>query len=193
MQSQHTGLSDRATIIGNPAIPPPFRQDLTGPPITSFRNTYYDFASNLSRNRFYGPGVNNWNASLIKDQSLSDRFKLQMRFEFYNLFNRVQFNQPDNLIGTRHLWHLELASRSARRHNRSPADSVRHETVVLIDSKCSCSQIRQERVIQRASVVVAPFVFAIDIISRSVKDQSLWSFCHLGGVLRIFSTWQNRP
>jgi hypothetical protein len=99
VQNQHTGLSDRAEIIGNPAIPAGHPRLQTGPPLSAFRNAYYDFASNLSRNRFYGPGVNNWNVSAIKDQSLSDRFKLQLRFEFYNLFNRVQFGQPDNLIG----------------------------------------------------------------------------------------------
>ena len=27
-----------------------------------------------------------------------ERLKLELRFEFYNLFNRPQFGQPDNLI-----------------------------------------------------------------------------------------------
>lgn len=99
VESQHTGLSDRAEIIGNAAIPAGHPRLQTGPPLNAFRNAYYDFASNLSRNRFFGPGVNNWNISAIKDQSLGDRFRLQLRFEFYNLFNRVQFGQPDNAIG----------------------------------------------------------------------------------------------
>ena len=60
----------------------------------------YDQASNLSRNKFYGPGVNNWNTALMKDQAISDRVKLQLRFEFYNLFNRVQFGQPVNTIAS---------------------------------------------------------------------------------------------
>jgi hypothetical protein len=29
---------------------------------------------------------------------IHERVKLDMRFEFYNLFNRVQFDQPDNLL-----------------------------------------------------------------------------------------------
>jgi hypothetical protein len=98
VESQHTGLSDRAEIIGSAAIPANHPRLQTGPPLSAFRNAYYDDASNLSRNHFFGPGINNWNMSLVKVQGISDRVKLQLRFEFYNLFNRVQFGQPDNAI-----------------------------------------------------------------------------------------------
>jgi hypothetical protein len=42
--------------------------------------------------------VNNSDAVLNKRVGIHERVKLDMRFEFYNLFNRVQFNQPDNLL-----------------------------------------------------------------------------------------------
>ena len=51
----------------------------------------------LGRNRFYGPGVNNWDMLLQKTLNLSERVNLQFRTESYNLFNRVQFGQPGNL------------------------------------------------------------------------------------------------
>ena len=35
---------------------------------------------------------------LNKQVGIHERLKLDMRFEFYNLFNRVQFNQLDNLL-----------------------------------------------------------------------------------------------
>jgi hypothetical protein len=35
---------------------------------------------------------------ITKRYGIGERMKLDMRFEFYNLFNRVQFNQPDNLV-----------------------------------------------------------------------------------------------
>jgi hypothetical protein len=54
-------------------------------------------AGNLGRNRFYGPGVNNWDRLLQKTLNLSERVNLQFRTESYNLFNRVQFGQPGNL------------------------------------------------------------------------------------------------
>ncbi len=96
--SQHTGLSDRATIIGPKTIPSGQGATQTGPALSSFERTPYDFASNLSRNQFFGPGVDNWNVVLAKDTPIRERLKLELRFEFYNLFNRVQFLQPDNLI-----------------------------------------------------------------------------------------------
>ena len=48
------------------------------------------------RNHFVGPGINNWDAVVTKTTSLGERVKLETRFEFYNLFNRVEFEQPDN-------------------------------------------------------------------------------------------------
>jgi hypothetical protein len=98
-ENQHTGLSDRAEIVGNPAIPAGSPRIQTGPPLSAFGLPDYDTASNLGRNRFYGPGIDNFNVSLLKTQSITEQVKLQMRFEFYNLFNRVQFGQPDNAIG----------------------------------------------------------------------------------------------
>jgi len=96
--SQHTGLSDRAELVGSTAIPAGAPRTQTGPPRSAFALPDYDTASNLSRNKFHGPGVNNWNVSLLKNQAITERVKLQLRFEFYNLFNRVQFAQPDNAI-----------------------------------------------------------------------------------------------
>ena len=96
--SQHTGRNDRATIIGPKTIPSGKGATQTGPALSSFQQTPYDFASNLTRNQFFGPGVNNWNLVLQKDTPIRERLKLELRFEFYNLFNRPQFAQPDNLI-----------------------------------------------------------------------------------------------
>jgi hypothetical protein len=45
-----------------------------------------------------GPGTVNTDLVLAKNQSITERMKMQLRFEFYNLFNRVQLAQPGNLI-----------------------------------------------------------------------------------------------
>jgi hypothetical protein len=47
---------------------------------------------------FTGPGLVNFNAALLKDTGITERLKLQLRFEAYNIFNRTQFAQPGNLI-----------------------------------------------------------------------------------------------
>src|SRR6516225_1618691 len=49
------------------------------------------------RNKFFGPGINTWDTVLQKTTRIFERMSVQCRAEVYNLFNRVQFNQPGNL------------------------------------------------------------------------------------------------
>lgn len=46
---------------------------------------------NTQRNQFRGPGYQNWNLSLFKNFSLSERMRLQLRLETFNTFNHLQF------------------------------------------------------------------------------------------------------
>jgi len=46
---------------------------------------------NTANGIFRGPGINNWDASLFKNTNLTERVRLQLRFEFFNLFNHTQF------------------------------------------------------------------------------------------------------
>jgi hypothetical protein len=45
---------------------------------------------------FRGPGFAQTDVSLAKATRITERMNLQLRFEFYNLFNRVNLNQVDN-------------------------------------------------------------------------------------------------
>jgi hypothetical protein len=47
-----------------------------------------------------GPGINNFNLSLLKKTALTEQLKLEFRGEAYNLFNRVQFGPPNTGITT---------------------------------------------------------------------------------------------
>jgi len=49
------------------------------------------------RNKFFGPGINDWDTVLQKTTRISERMSVQLRAVIHNLFNRVQFNQPGNL------------------------------------------------------------------------------------------------
>ncbi len=106
--SQHTGVSDRAELVGNTsdfagcsvngfplyeALP---SQTLTGVSYCAFANPDYNTASNLSRNQFYGPRYSNFDAALAKKTSITERVKLETRFELFNIFNHPQFYQPGN-------------------------------------------------------------------------------------------------
>jgi hypothetical protein len=98
VDTEHTGLNSRADIVGNPAIPSGFPRTQTGPPVTAFDIAPFGRPGNLGRNSFVGPGTINTDFVLSKDQSLTEQLRAQFRFEFYNLFNRVQLSQPGNDI-----------------------------------------------------------------------------------------------
>lgn len=44
---------------------------------------------NLSRNKFYGPGFGDVDLSLIKNIPVTERVKIQLRADFFNLLNRI--------------------------------------------------------------------------------------------------------
>ncbi len=53
---------------------------------------------NSPRSVCCGPGINNLDFSLLKDTSLTERFKLQFRAEFFNIANHAQFTKVDGNI-----------------------------------------------------------------------------------------------
>jgi hypothetical protein len=46
---------------------------------------------NLGRNTERAPGLRNWDVNAIKNINLTERFQLQFRAEFYNIFNTAQY------------------------------------------------------------------------------------------------------
>jgi hypothetical protein len=49
----------------------------------------------LPRNAFPGPGTYNWDTSLVKNITISERVTTQLRAQVYNLLNTPQFQNPD--------------------------------------------------------------------------------------------------
>ena len=47
---------------------------------------------------YYGPNYANADMVLLKNVRFSERFRMQIRPEFFNLFNHPQFRQPGNVI-----------------------------------------------------------------------------------------------
>jgi hypothetical protein len=47
-----------------------------------------------------GPGINNFDFSLLKRTDITERFHLEFRGEIFNLFNRVQFGMPNAQVTT---------------------------------------------------------------------------------------------
>jgi Carboxypeptidase regulatory-like domain len=99
VDTQHTGFAARPDY--NPAAtvtPSSTPRTQTGPLVGYFSDPPFGSAGNLDRNVFRGPGIGNTDFVTTKRISMGERIAIALRFEFYNLFNRVQFNQPDNMI-----------------------------------------------------------------------------------------------
>lgn len=50
---------------------------------------------NMGKNSLHGPGLYAWNVGLFKNLLFTERWRLQFRAEFFNVFNRANFNNPN--------------------------------------------------------------------------------------------------
>lgn len=90
--------ADRPDVVGPLQIQDPRKNGAAGP------NQFFDPSSfaveplgrigNASHNLFSGPGLNNWDFTLIKRATIKENIQLEFRSEFFNLFNHAQFDSP---------------------------------------------------------------------------------------------------
>jgi len=55
---------------------------------------------NLGRNAVIGPTFNNTDFSITKTTKLAENLRIQLRAEFFDLFNHANFGQPNNVVGS---------------------------------------------------------------------------------------------
>lgn len=55
---------------------------------------------NLGRNVVIGPGFHNLDMSLMKNTRLNERFRVQFRFEVFDVTNNANFGQPGRVVGS---------------------------------------------------------------------------------------------
>ena len=108
--------ADRPSIVGPVRIQDPRTSGCafgsgpgTGTPCSSQPNMFFNpnaFAfeplgqiGNARHDMFPGPGVNNWDFSVIKRTQIKERYSWEFRTEFFNVFNHAQFLNPDGNIG----------------------------------------------------------------------------------------------
>ena len=60
----------------------------------SFAAAAFHFGSEGS-NSLLGPGIENWDLAAIKNISFAERYKFQLRGEFFNAFNHTNFSTVD--------------------------------------------------------------------------------------------------
>jgi hypothetical protein len=92
------GANDRPNLVRDPRLSRRAPEQWFDPSAFAFPapGTF----GNAGRNILEGPGYRNVNASLVKNTSLNERLRLQLRAEFFNLFNHPNFNLPDNFLGS---------------------------------------------------------------------------------------------
>jgi hypothetical protein len=93
------GVDSRVNLTGNPVLPKGdrtiyrhFNVDVVRPP------TREEFGiGNAPKDPIRGPGANVWDVALYKNIpfSANEARRLQLRFEFYNLFNHASFQNVD--------------------------------------------------------------------------------------------------
>ncbi len=108
MSGQPIGIIDGNTFGGingheRPDVVPGVPQIFHNSPALGYINplAFADPAGNfgnLGRDAVYGPGFWNIDFSLTKDTALTERLKLQLRAEFFNIFNHPQFALPGGSI-----------------------------------------------------------------------------------------------
>jgi hypothetical protein len=70
-----------------------------GLPLSPFYDPCNGTVGNVRRNSLIGPGLAQWDMSLIKATQITERVNLEFRWEVYNLFNRANFYYlPNNVL-----------------------------------------------------------------------------------------------
>jgi len=93
-------------LVGNPYSNPGPRIDPTNGVATGATNLAafttstpaFGTQGDAGRNSFFGPHYYETDMALMKNIHITERFRLQLRAEAFNLFNRPQFNQPGGVI-----------------------------------------------------------------------------------------------
>ncbi|HEV2401154.1 MAG TPA: TonB-dependent receptor [Candidatus Sulfotelmatobacter sp.] len=89
---------DRPNLIGNPYV----AFDPLGPYLnpSAFARPLPGTYGNLARNAFSGPGLNDFDMSIVKTQQIFREWRLRLRAEFFNVWNHPNFANPSTTFGS---------------------------------------------------------------------------------------------
>ncbi|HEV2246820.1 MAG TPA: carboxypeptidase regulatory-like domain-containing protein [Terriglobia bacterium] len=100
------GCPDRPNVLGSVTKADPRSSSYTNTVLGLGSQDHYYFdpnsfapetpgvLGNAGRNFFHGPGINNTDLGIYKDTKITEKTKVELRFEFFNVFNHTQFNNP---------------------------------------------------------------------------------------------------
>jgi hypothetical protein len=87
---------------------------------TSFAAPAAGTIGNVGRNILYGPNLFVINASVSRLFNITERFKLTLRGEAFNLTNTPQFDQPDTTFGNANFGQITTANNNAQSVKSNP-------------------------------------------------------------------------
>ena len=67
----------------------------TNPGFGCFDPTLFGTLGNAKRTQCCGPGINNFDITILKRTNITESKYLEFRTDFFNIFNHTQFNTPD--------------------------------------------------------------------------------------------------
>jgi len=121
------GCPDRPNAVGPVQVYNPRNTNLvnaTHGGTTSNSNYYFNpnaftpevhgVLGDAGRNYFHGPGLNNFDFALFKDTRITESTKIELRFEFFNIFNHAQFAQVGTDINSTSTFGRATASLAPR-------------------------------------------------------------------------------
>jgi hypothetical protein len=92
------GANDRPHVSGDPSLGDPDQTQWFH--TAAFSLPAFGTFGNAGRNILDGPGYANVNVALLKHVRLGAATRLQLRAEAFNVFNRTNFDLPDNYFGS---------------------------------------------------------------------------------------------
>jgi hypothetical protein len=98
----HTGIGlDRPNTVGNPNLA--MNRSHAQKASEYFNVAAFQYATlgtfgDTTRNSLRGPGYEDIDGDLMKNFSVKEKLRFQFRAEVFNLFNRVNFNNPDSSV-----------------------------------------------------------------------------------------------
>lgn len=95
------GCADRPNVVGAISILDPRSSSINNLDHYAFAPSGFAAAGlgnigNAGRGVIHGPGLNQFDFALFKDTKISETTRIELRFEFFNLFNHTQFGAPNN-------------------------------------------------------------------------------------------------
>jgi Carboxypeptidase regulatory-like domain len=95
------GLSRANRVPGQPCSisVPGTAQQLINPKAFTLNGFALGSDGTASLGNCYGPGLDNWDIGIHKNFSITERVKMQFRFELFNAFNRTQFQGVNGSLG----------------------------------------------------------------------------------------------